>query len=130
MKTINTLISIIIPVFFLSCEKQSGEGGRATITGQVYQNVYDNNDSLIATEEAREVDVYIVYGEDGVYDDNMNTHYDGRYEFNFLHPGKYKLFAYSECDTCPSKTVAVEVVVEIKDKKETVTAPNLIVDNY
>ena len=121
---------MIVPFFLYSCEKQPGEGGRATISGPVYQNIYDNNDSLIATDEAREVDVYIVYGEDGVYDDNMNTHYDGRYEFAFLHPGKYKLFAYSECDTCPSKTVAIEVAVEIKDKKETVTAPDIIVDNF
>ena len=76
MKIKQILIIALVPFSLYSCEKQPGEGGRATISGQVYQNIYDNNDSLIATEEAREVDIYIVYGEDGVYDDNMNTHYD------------------------------------------------------
>jgi hypothetical protein len=125
----NAAIVLTVITLLFGCEKQEGRGGRASIVGQVYQNVYDNNDSLIRTEEAREVDVYIVYGKDGVYDDNMNTHYDGRYEFSFLYPGNYKLFAYSECDSCPSKTVAVEVLVEIKDNKETIEAPIIFVDN-
>jgi len=126
-KTITILLAVLF--LFPSCEKQEGEGGKSTIQGTVYQNVYDNSGNFVVKEEAREVNVYIIYGESGVYDDNMDTHYDGTYEFKYLYPGTYKLFAYSECDSCPSNTVAVEVSLQITDKNETVVAPEIVVDN-
>ena len=129
MQTNFSILLGVIFLLFISCEKQEGKGGKSTIQGVVYQNVYDNNGNFIVKEEAREVNVYIVYGESGVYDDNMDTHYDGTYEFKYLHPGTYKLFAYSDCDSCPSNTVAVEVSAQINEKNETVMAPDIIVDN-
>ena len=44
MKIKQILITALVPFFLYSCEKQPGEGGRAIISGQVYQNIYDNND--------------------------------------------------------------------------------------
>ena len=59
----------------------------------------------------------------------MDTHYDGTYEFKYLYPGTYNIFAYSDCDSCASNTVAVEVSVQITDKNETVVATDIVVDN-
>jgi hypothetical protein len=129
MKMKKIIFGLILASILTSCEKQEGRGGNSAIYGQVYQNVYDNSGSFVVKEEAREVNVYLIYGETGVYDDNMDTHYDGSYEFRYLHPGKYKVFAYSDCDSCPSNTVAVEVSVEITGKNETVVSPDIIVDN-
>lgn len=126
-KTITILLAVLF--LFPSCEKQEGKGGKSTIQGTVYQNVYDNSGNFVVKEEAREVNVYIIYGDSGVYDDDMDTHHDGTYEFKYLYPGTYKLFAYSECDSCPSNTVAVEVSLQITDKNETVVAPEIVVDN-
>ena len=129
MQVIKTIIISAGIILFSACEKNEGKGGKSTIQGTVYQNVYDNSGNFVAKEEAREVNVYIVYGESGVYDDNMDSHYDGTYEFKYLYPGTYNIFAYSDCDSCASNTVAVEVSVQITDKNETVVATDIVVDN-
>ena len=108
-----------------SCKKVEGPGGKATIEGNVYYKLYDPNDNYLETEEARDEDVYITYGDNDIYDDNMNTHSDGSYRFDYLRTGDYTIFAYSDCNSCPSQTEAVEVNVTISDKKEIVTAPDI-----
>ena len=130
MKLKTKTIALLAVVLLTACEKEEGKGGKSAIQGMVYQNVFDNSGNFVVKEEAKEVNVYIVYGESGVYDDNMDIHYDGTFEFKYLYPGTYKLFAYSDCDSCASNTVAVEVSVEITDKNETVVATDIVVDNY
>ena len=111
---------------FHSCKKEEGEGGRATIEGKLYNKLYDPNGKFLKKEEAREDDVFIIYGDnDNIYDDLMDSNDDGSYKFQYLRKGKYTIFAYSDCNTCPSGKESVQVEVEIKDKKEVVMAADL-----
>ena len=106
--TLPILIALFITVAH-SCKKEEGQGGKATIEGKLYNNLYDPNGKFLKKEEARDVDVYIIYGNNIVYDDNNNTHSDGTYSFKYLRKGKYKLFAYSDCNSCPSGVEAKQL---------------------
>jgi hypothetical protein len=94
---LKTLLLALIIISFYSCTKNEGLGGQASIEGKVY--VLDYNQELttkLGEYYAPDIDVYIIYGEDSVYDDDFTTSYDGSYRFEFLQPGYYKVFAYSE----------------------------------
>ncbi len=118
------LIALIMGIFN-SCKKEEGEGGKATIEGKLYNNLYDPNGKFLKKEEAREDDVFIIYGDNAVYDDQMDSDDEGSYKFQYLRKGNYTIFAYSDCNTCPSGKESVQVQVEIKDKKEVVVASDI-----
>ena len=104
-----------------SCTKIEGPGGSSSIVGKVRVEVYDIGGTLINEYDAPGEDIYLIYGEnDTFYDDDVETSYDGTFEFNFLQKGKYQLFVYQDCNTCPSGEEAVLVDVEITDNKSTV----------
>lgn len=110
-------------VLFLlqSCSKVEGPGGSSTITGKIHVEVYDVAGNLINEYDALDEDVYLIYGEDGTfYDDDVKTSYDGSFRFSYLQKGKYQLFVYQDCNTCPSGKEAVITDVEISDKKTTI----------
>lgn len=82
------------------CEKEEGEGGRSSISGRVIeQRVAPASDEVLHEYNAQDVRVYIIYGpEDEVYDDDMRTDFQGRYRFQWLRPGTYTIYVYSECN--------------------------------
>ena len=57
--------------FVSSCSKPEGEGGKGSVSGNVYFERYDHNGNLINTEIAIEEKVYIVYGENTGFDDDL-----------------------------------------------------------
>ena len=81
MKKGITILSLLLLV--AACDKPSGEGGTSAIEGE---------------------DVYIIYGSDSssIYNDSFETSWDGTYRFDYLRKGNYVLYAYSDCDSCPS----------------------------
>jgi len=115
----------MIMVIFSACKKEEGEGGKATIEGKLYTMLYDPNGKFLKKEEARKEDLFIIYGDNTVYDDQMDSDDEGSYKFQYLRKGDYTIFAYSDCNTCPSGIESVEIKVEIKDKKELVEAVDL-----
>lgn len=84
----------------MSCSKYEGTGGKSSITGKISlnQRLYVNGvltDSV--TLSGATEDVYIVYGTDDlIYDDKVECNYDGSFKFDYLQPGTYTIFAYSE----------------------------------
>jgi hypothetical protein len=88
-------------IFIISgCAKYEGTGGKSSINGKIVlnQRLYVNGaltDSV--TLSGAKEDVYIVYG-DGIvgFDDKVECSYDGTFKFDYLQPGTYTLFAYSE----------------------------------
>lgn len=116
MKTVSTQFvfwALLIGVLS-GCSKPEGEGGTSTIQGKVY--AYDYNGSGILQGEfyAADEDVFIIYGdEDNYYDDSYNTSFDGSFRFQYLRPGIYTVFVYSDCISCPSGTEAISQTVEI-----------------
>ena len=79
------------------------DDGTASVTGKVllgnYQNAatppYDESDLKDITP-AQEEDVYLVYNNHEIYDDDIETNYQGKYVFDDLIKGKYKVYVYSE----------------------------------
>jgi hypothetical protein len=125
MKRIKKSLQISLAVagvlfFFQSCSKVEGPGGSSSIIGKVHVNVYDAAGNLINDYDAQKEDVFLIYGEDGTfYDDDVKTSFDGTFEFNYLQKGKYTLFVYEDCNSCPSGKNAVMRDVEITDNKST-----------
>lgn len=104
-----------------SCKKSEGEGGKASITGKIWVKRYNATGTVVAGEFAGAYeDVYIIYGDDASYGDKLQTNPDGVYEFKYLRPGSYKIYAYSTGPSLTVNRVAVIKEVEITEKKQTV----------
>ena len=108
---------------FTSCNKE-GEGGTATIQGKVMTVIHDNDNYNLATDTivGAKTDVFIVYGDEVLYGDDMETGPDGSYCFRYLKKGTYTIFAYSTLAT--GEKIAVSETVTVKNG-ETVTVPTL-----
>ena len=121
---------ILSTLVISSCEKDPGEGGNSTITGKIYVREYNNDFSELQAEYyAADEDVYLIYGEGTVPDDDMKTGPGGDFSFQYLRPGKYILYAYSadSSGSSASGTIPVFVEVEITEKKQTVDAGTIII---
>ena len=91
------LIMLALP----SCNKGEGKGGTGTIQGQVMLVHHPDNDFQLSadTTAAAKTDVFLVYGDDIYFGDDLETGPDGIYRFEYLTPGNYTVFSYS---TLPS----------------------------
>lgn len=126
------LISIgTLAVVFISlsaCEKVPGEGGSSTISGVVHAMKYDGAGNLLTEYDAAKEDVYIIYGgENTMFDDDIETSYDGSFRFDYLEVGTYKVFVYEKCTSCASGKKIVEADVEITEKKSTIVLDTLFI---
>lgn len=129
------VFALALALLFVSCEKDEGPGGQATIKGRVivgdYKGIFPFTFNYVEYP-AEELDVYIIYGsDDNTYDDRTRTSFDGTFQFKYLNKGDYKIFTYSD-DTVTvgmqdslSGKVAIIQSVTIGDKKETVTMPDI-----
>ena|SRR5680860_725868 len=111
MKRFFLIMTLTTTVLF-SCSKQEGEGGRSSITGKIHMT--DNQGLNSGIYDMPDYDVYIIYGdENDIYDDDMKTNYDGRFEFKNLRKGSYRLFVYTQDLNEPSLVTTVFKAVEI-----------------
>lgn len=127
MKKLIVLLTILPVLLVLSCQKEEGPGGRATIKGKVY--VQDYSGSILVDQfYGKDFDVYIIYGSgSNFYDDDVKTSYDGSYEFRYLRPGTYRVFAYSKEASAPGGKLEVMKTVEISGKKEIVELEDIVI---
>ena len=125
MKKAHLFFSVSV-LLLASCNKEPGVGGLATISGKVY--VYDVNGTFTDTLSeyyAMDERVYIIYGtDDSTYDEDFRTSLDGSFEFNYLTPGSYTLYAYSDT-TNASGFTPVTKTVTITDSKEQLYIGNI-----
>jgi len=121
----------LIPL--IGCEKDPGEGGTASITGKIeVQEVGDQTGEFQGPPYgAQNRNVYIIYGEGTIPDDDVRTGFDGTYEFNYLYKGQYIVFAYSECTVdsilCLSGEKPIMDTIQITQKGETYEVPKITV---
>lgn len=121
-----SLVSVLFLLLFSACQKDEGVGGKATIKGKIYLKNYTGG-VLQDQYYAPDYDVYIIYGGSNTfYDDNVKTSYDGSFEFRYLRPGTYQIFAYTK-DPITGDITPVLQTVEINDKKEIVTLADITV---
>jgi hypothetical protein len=98
MKKISKIfILLIISILLSSCLNSEGEGGSGSIQGYLFA-IQHNDDNYTLTSDtikAVKTDVFIIYGDHVYFDDDVETDYNGFYQFKYLTPGKYTIFAYS-----------------------------------
>ena len=96
-----------------ACNKGPGEGGTGTIQGCVKLVHHPDDDFQlnVDTMAAAKTDVFIVYGTEEYFGNDVETGSDGRYQFEYLLPGRYTVYAYSTLPT--GEKVAVSESVEL-----------------
>ena len=90
-------VAIFQMVFLSSCKKNVGEGGNATLIGEV-EAIYVKEGSFdtLSVSAAPDKRVYIIYGDGNIQDDDTRTSPNGKFQFKYLNPGNYKIYTYSE----------------------------------
>ncbi|MDR3236159.1 MAG: hypothetical protein LBT48_05455 [Prevotellaceae bacterium] len=97
------LVLPLVFLSFLSCNKDEGFGGSSSVEGLVYEVVHsddnypvDNNSFKVDTILAAKKDVYLIFGNQGYFGDDVETDMNGFYRFDYLRKGNYTVYAYSE----------------------------------
>jgi len=113
-KTINVLLIIVMAALLSACNKGPGEGGTGTVQGFVKLVHHPDNDYTLTadTMPAAKTDVFIVYGDEAYFGDDVETSPDGMYRFEYLLPGEYTVYSYS---TLPSgEKMAVDETITLE----------------
>ncbi len=133
MKNTTPIFFLAALLTFVSCKKEAGDGGNSSIKGTISREIrviLNNPATAIGTFPAADEDVYIIYGDHISPDDRVQTNYNGEYEFLYLRPGKYKIYAFS-ADTnsvavpWDEDHMTVLQELEITDGEQTVVAPDM-----
>jgi hypothetical protein len=124
MKQFLAILTIALTLATTSCKKPAGQGGNSTITGNIWAQKWNGSFTIMSGEgPGANVDVFIIYGDETSYGDKISTSPDGTFEFLYLRPGKYTVYAYSKASVTasnPNGKVEVSVDTEIAKKKQTV----------
>ena len=104
------LMAVLLP----SCNDKEGLGGTGTIQGfvRLVHHPDDDYGLNVDTMRAAKTDVFIVFGDEAYYSDDAETDPDGMYQFEYLTPGTYTVFAYSTMPNGQKVAVAEKVNLE------------------
>jgi len=106
-------VFVVLALLFSACNKGPGEGGTGTVQGFVKLVHHPDDDFQLNTDTmpAAKTDVFIVYGDEAYFGNDVETGSDGMYRFEYLLPGNYTVYAYS---TLPSgEKIAVSETVSL-----------------
>jgi len=118
-------------ILFVSCEKEPGSGGKSTIYGKVLVKDYNSTFTILQeTYYGPEIWVYLIYGDDRDYGDRIQTNYDGTYEFKYLRPGAYHVYAYSKDSTLQTNAM-IPVIrdIDVPEKKQDIEVEDIVIFN-
>ena len=127
-KSFIVLLVILFGTAASSCSKEEGEGGNSTIYGKIIAHNYNAEfTNLKGIYPAADEEVYIIYGDDRSYGERVRSNYEGIYEFKYLRPGNYTIYAYSKDSTLTmaSEMYAVIRNVKIDKNRQTVQAEDM-----
>lgn len=119
-KIVFACLMLLTVLGFSSCNHGEGSGGTASIEGTVFAVLHPDDNYNLETDTilAAKTDVFLVYGTDGFYGDDVETDNAGHYQFKYLRPGTYTVYAYS---TLPSgERIAVSQTVTVERGKTTI----------
>lgn len=123
----NILLLVLVALTQVSCSKDEGYGGLATIEGKVFAKDYNSNGSLVGEGYLGGQKVYISEHNNPSQFDDVDTSYDGSFRFEFLQKGTYDIWTFGDCDSCNWDQNFVLKTVEIGSKKANVTVEDLII---
>ncbi len=126
---IGLFMLMMMPMMMTSCKKEPGSGGKSAIYGKVFVKDYNSTFTLLQESYyGPEIWVYLIYGDDRDYSERINTNYDGTWEFKYLRPGTYHVYAYSKDSTLQTNApVAVIREVVVPNKKQDIEVPDLVI---
>jgi hypothetical protein len=135
MVKLKIVLPLLLSILIISCKKEPGPGGLASIKGKVYAYDFTTGKTLVAEGYMGDLRIYIATADDSVQFDDIRTSYNGSYEFNSLRKGKYKIWVFAKSDTAtvlplqgPDNLLYYMQEVEVKEKKEEVTVPDFIIN--
>ncbi len=128
--SLKSLISLVLLTqIMVSCEKEPGPGGKSSLYGKVL--VKDYNSTFTVLNEVYYGPgfwVYLVYGDDRSYGERVQTGFDGTWEFKYLRPGKYTVYALSKDSTMTTNAqIPVSREIEVPSGKEEIRVDDLII---
>ena len=116
MKRMTRFIMVLLALALLmpSCNKGPGEGGTGTVQGFVKLVHHPDDDYTLTpdTMVAAKTDVFIIYGDEAYFGNDVETNAEGLYQFEYLRPGDYTVFAYSTLPTGEKVAVNESVTLE------------------
>lgn len=104
------------------------DDGNNSISGRLLEQFYVGEFPIETPYPSQENEVYIVYGNDEVYFDRMDTGHDGKYEFKNLIKGNYTLYSFSQCKTCTTVLDTSSIKISINSNNEVVVCNDLIIE--
>lgn len=130
MKKIYLLTLIVVSI--ISCKKEPGEGGFASIEGKLYVQEYDDFFQIKISEHyVPGENVYIIYGDGTDVGNSVKTSYDGSFKFPYLQKGKYKVFVVGKDSASGNRGNDLALVKEITitEKKQKIDLGDLTILN-
>lgn len=99
--------------FFSSCVTEEGVGGTGSVDGVIYHVIHPDGEYKFTTDTfpAAEMRVYIQYGNDRLYSDDMRAGHDGYFQFKYLTKGTYTVFAYNEYQNGKKEAVTETITI-------------------
>lgn len=135
MVKLKIALPVLLSILIISCKKEPGPGGLASIKGKVYAYDLTAGQDTVGKGYFADIRVYIGTADnaDSVHFDDVRTSYNGAFEFNFLRKGKYKVWVITKSDTAiyapnPDNQQYFIQDAEITEKKEEVTLPDFIIN--
>ena len=112
-----SLLLVCTIAVMTSCTQEEGVGGNSHIKGVLIEKYYNSDFTILQYEEAaKDDDVFLLYGDQLELGDKTTTSYTGNYQFQYLWPGNYQLYYYSD-DTTLTTNEKVEFVSNITLEK-------------
>lgn len=124
----NILSLLFFALLAVSCRKEPGEGGLASIQGKVWARDLNNNGFVKTEGYIGDQRVYIGVEDETTSFETVRTSYNGSYKFPFLRKGDYKVWVFSRCDSCLLEDTAFIQTITISERKEEVTLPDFKID--
>lgn len=127
MKRLFLIVSVLAAMLtFFSCNTGEGTGGTGTVEGTVFTVLHPDDNYNLDTDTiiGSKVDVFLVYGNQPFYGDDVKTDHTGFFRFKYLRPGTYTVYAYSTLASGERVAVMQTVTVE---RGKTTTVPTLYV---
>ena len=106
------------------------DDGSSSVKGRLMVQKYVGEFPIGDPYVSQEQEVYIVYGNEEVYFDRMDTGFDGEFQFKDLIKGEYTLYALSECGTCVDVYDTVSVTVYVLNNFSSKNTGDLVIDKH
>ncbi len=108
------LLIVAVLALSISCDKNEGYGGSSSIEGVLMMRYYNNDFTVLQdVQPAVDEDVFILFGDDKNVGDDIETSIGGNFRFNYLLPGKYKLYYMSD-DTSKTRYSDIALYTDVE----------------